>query len=194
MRFARPLLALVATTLVATACGEGGGGAGPASTTILPSPKARNAAAAPLLPTDRYALPALDPQGFDQLLSQLRGTPVIVNVWASWCGPCRVEAPHLARVAHRYGDHIQFLGIDLQDQRDPARTFIRDAGWPYPSVFDASGAIRNSLGFFGQPVTIFLDRDGNRAALTEAGNRVTAWSGPVPQAVLDRMARRLVGS
>lgn len=123
-------------------------------------PPARNAATAPLLPTTTDALPDIDPAGFQTLLGQLRGTPVIVNVWGSWCAPCRDEGPELREAAARYGDRIQFLGVDILDERSSAAGFIAEMGWTYPSVFDPPGAVRDSLGFTGQPVTLFYDAGG----------------------------------
>jgi cytochrome c biogenesis protein CcmG/thiol:disulfide interchange protein DsbE len=128
-----------------------------------PSP-ARNAVAAPLLPATTSALPSFDPARYEELLGQLQGTPAVVNIWASWCGPCRTEAPILARAASRFGDRVQFLGIDILDERGSARQFIERYGWTYPSLFDQFGSIRDHLGFPGQPDTIFYGRDGDIVA------------------------------
>jgi cytochrome c biogenesis protein CcmG, thiol:disulfide interchange protein DsbE len=121
---------------------------------------ARNAASAALLPETTSALPSFDAAAYEELLGQLKGTPAVVNIWASWCGPCRAEAPVLARAARDYGDRVQFLGVDIQDERGSARQFIAQYGWTYPSVFDLTGSIRDHLGFPGQPDTIFYGRDG----------------------------------
>ena len=157
--------AVTAFALLAAACSSGAGGP-VAAGSPFPSPSALNAARAPLLPTDRFALPTFDYSTFTTLLSQLKGTPVVVNIWASWCGPCRIEGPHLAAAAHRYGQQVQFLGVDILDQRGPAQSFIREFGWPYPSLFDPTGDIRDHLGFVGVPVTVFFDRQGHRVAVS----------------------------
>lgn len=128
-----------------------------------------------LLPSSPTALPQFDPARFHELLAQLRGKPVLVNVWASWCGPCIVEAPGLARAARDYRGRVQFLGVDVLDQRGAAQAFIRKYGWTYPSVFDPAGAIRNDLGFVGQPVTVVLD---------SSGKRVYTWSGALSESRL----------
>jgi thiol-disulfide isomerase/thioredoxin len=133
---------------------------------------AQNATVAPLLPTQAPGLANSDPDRFRELLAQLRGTPVIVNIWASWCGPCREEAPLLAAAARRDGDRIQFLGIDILDSKDAAARFAQEFRIPYPSLFDETGAIRSSLGFLGQPVTVFYDA---------AGTKVQTHSGPLDQ-------------
>lgn len=139
-------VALVAVALVAAACAddpslEGGG------TTLS-------------LPQSPTALPDTDLGSYSALLESLRGTPVVVNVWASWCGPCRLEAPALAEVATAYDGRVQFVGLDVLDTRPDARAFIQEFAWPYPSLFDRTGAIRDHLGFIGQPVTIFYDAEG----------------------------------
>jgi thiol-disulfide isomerase/thioredoxin len=152
MRFRRAIVLLLAlVTLVAAGCGgqDGpvGGGDGDQASAIA-------------MPEDPTALPAADVATYEALLEDLRGTPLVVNVWASWCGPCREEAPALAEVATEYGDRVRFLGLDVLDARPDAETFITEFGWPYPSLFDQTGAIRDSLGLVGQPVTLFYDAEG----------------------------------
>ncbi len=140
-------------------------------------PIARNATSAALLPSHVAELPTFDVQTYQQLLTQLRGTPVVVNVWAAWCGPCKAEAPLLHTASQTYGDRVQFLGVDILDSRDGARAFIAEHDLAYPSIFDPSGAIRDWLGVIGQPVTVFYDADGNL---------VSSWDGQLSQKALDR--------
>src|SRR5919106_821023 len=90
-----------------------------------------------------------------------RGTRVVVNIWGSWCPPCRAEAPALAKVAREFEGRVQFLGVDILDVRESAREFILEFDWPYPSVFDENARIRDGLGYVGQPVTVVYDRDGD---------------------------------
>ena len=132
---------------------------------------------APLLPTHVAELPSFDVQTYQELLTQLRGTPVVVNVWAAWCGPCQAEAPLLHAASQTYGDRVQFLGVDILDSRDGARGFIEEHGLTYPSVFDPAGAIRDSFGMIGQPVTVFYDADGNVTS---------TWEGQLTQTALDQ--------
>jgi len=133
-------------------------------------PPAVNAAEAPLLPIAVAALPPFDPQTYRQLLGQLRGTPVVVNIWGSWCGPCRAEAPILRGAAAQYGSRVQFLGVDVQEpSQKGGATFIVGAGWTYPSVFDPRGdAIQTSLGLIGTPDTLFYSASGD-LVLTNPG-------------------------
>jgi thiol-disulfide isomerase/thioredoxin len=114
----------------------------------------------PLLPRDRLELPEFDLAEFRALLDELRGAPVVVNIWGSWCPPCIVEAPDLAQVSAEFQGRAQFVGVDILDQRQAAREFIRRFDWQYPSVFDPTGAIRDGLGYVGQPVTLIYDADG----------------------------------
>lgn len=122
------------------------------------------------LPKSPTALPRFSPAQFKALLASLKGKPLVVNIWASWCGPCNAEAPGLAAVAREFQGKVQFLGVDILDHLEPARAFVRKYGWPYPSVFDPTGAIRDDLGFVGQPITILYDA---------SGKEVTSWTGPV---------------
>ena len=86
----------------------------------------------------------------------------MVNVWAAWCDPCKAEAPLLHDASQTYGDRVQFLGVDILDSLDGARGFIAEHGLTYPSIFDPAGAIRDSLGMIGQPVTVFYDAERER--------------------------------
>ena len=98
------------------------------------------------------------------MITGLRGRPVIVNLWASWCGPCRVEAPVLERAARYYGDRAVFIGVDAQDQIQPARSFIAAHGVTYPNVVDAGGTITQALGMRGFPTTYVFDGSGRLTA------------------------------
>ena len=145
-------LALACWALLAAACGS-------------------NAQSRPArLPNDPTALPEFTLADYRHALGELRGTPVVVNVWASWCGPCREEAPLLAAAHRTYGDRVRFIGVDILDQRGSARDFMSEFGWTYPSVYDPAGAIRDGLGLLGQPVTLFYDA---------SGELVDTWTGPL---------------
>jgi thiol-disulfide isomerase/thioredoxin len=137
-----------------------------------------------LLP-GRLELPELGFPEFQALLQELRGQPVVVNIWGSWCPPCQLEAPDLARVSHDFAGRVQFLGVDILDSRPAAREFILRFGWPYPSVFDPAGEIRGRLGYIGQPVTVIYDRHGEVAF---------EWPGVVTTDLLTREIREVLRS
>lgn len=93
-------------------------------------------------------------------IAALRGHPVVVNAWASWCGPCNAEAPILQRVALRRGKSVAFLGINAKDNRGAARRFLKRYPMTYPSVEDPSGRAYESLRIGYLPSTAFIDRTG----------------------------------
>jgi cytochrome c biogenesis protein CcmG/thiol:disulfide interchange protein DsbE len=175
----RRSLALFAAAVVAVACT----GNAPPDLSGRSSSPAINAAEVPLLPIAVDTLPQMDVATFQHLMQQLRGTPVVLNVWASWCGPCREELPHLVAAARRYGTRVQFLGIDVKDSPGPAQERIQEFGIPYPSVADPSGAIQTSLQFLGPPDTIFFDARGLAR---------TTISGPIDPAQLQREIRAIL--
>jgi cytochrome c biogenesis protein CcmG/thiol:disulfide interchange protein DsbE len=140
---------------------------------------------ASLLPTTATALPEFTPERFRALLDQLRGRPVLVNFWGSWCGPCYREAPVLATAADTYEGRIQFLGVDISDQRGPAREFIREFGWTFPSVYDPDNEILASLGLLGAPITIVYD---------ESGERVFEWVGEITEDQLNSELDGVLGA
>lgn len=115
------------------------------------------------LPETVAELPAADVEAFRTLLGELRGTPVVVNLWAAWCEPCTREMPRLTAAAAAHTD-VQFLGVDTLDSREDAEAFIAEHEVSFPSLFDPDGAIRTDLGSFGLPVTVFFDADGAQVA------------------------------
>lgn len=94
-------------------------------------------------------------------LSELRGTPVVLNFWASWCVPCRQEAPTLERGWHRGRERgVLYIGLNMQDVRDDARDFIRDFALGFPHVRDPSKDTARDWGVIGIPETFFIGREG----------------------------------
>jgi cytochrome c biogenesis protein CcmG, thiol:disulfide interchange protein DsbE len=98
---------------------------------------------------------------FDQRLEALKGTPVVVNDWASWCGPCRFEFPFLQSQASKHAKDVAFLGVDTDDSDASAKTFLGELPLPYPSYSDPDKSIRQELHGIGYPATVFYDRAGN---------------------------------
>lgn len=103
-------------------------------------------------------------------LSDFEGQVVVVNVWGSWCAPCRAEAPMLAEAARDLADDdVAFLGIDSRDpSRSAAQAFVRRFDLPYPSIYDQQGetllAFRGTLNPNAIPSTVIIDREGRVAA------------------------------
>lgn len=90
-------------------------------------------------------------------LADFKGKPVVINIWASWCAPCREEAPDIKRFVDAHPE-MTMLGIDIQDNAGDARAFYREFGWEHPSIDDPRGVISLSFGLLGLPTTIFLTR------------------------------------
>ena len=155
-----PLLAASTAVLAAAGCGSsasGGGGSHPDYA------KALAGSPPPLAALHRQENQLLGGGrgAFEGRLAQLRGYPVVVNVWASWCGPCRFEFPTLQKLAARYGKKVAFLGIDSEDSNDAAETFLSEDPVPYPSYTDPGKKLAESLGVHvGFPDTAFYDKSG----------------------------------
>jgi cytochrome c biogenesis protein CcmG/thiol:disulfide interchange protein DsbE len=93
-------------------------------------------------------------------LAELRGRPVVLNFWASWCGPCEEEAPDFAASAREHRGDVVFLGVDVEDLTSDARVFLREHAVPYPSVRDGSHETYDDFGLTGVPETFYLDAEG----------------------------------
>lgn len=117
-----------------------------------PSGQARDLPAAQLEPTSAG--------DFGGILLGLRGTPIVVNVWASWCPPCRAEMPLLNRAAEDFAGRVVFIGVASKDSPAAAGAFLEEVGVTYVNVFDASGDIRSDLGLAGFPTTYLFDAEG----------------------------------
>jgi cytochrome c biogenesis protein CcmG, thiol:disulfide interchange protein DsbE len=126
----------------------------------LPACAGGSAAAPPTMPTSVSELPTMDAATFSQLIANQHGTPVLVNIWASWCTPCQEETPDLVRAHTMWGNRVRFIGVDAQDNRSGAIQFLGDYGVTYPSVFDPGNDIPVSYGLFSPPATLFFDADG----------------------------------
>lgn len=119
-------------------------------------PRADRRAAAP-----DFELPLFD--GGRVRLADLRGNSVVLNFWASWCPPCRAEAPTFARVSERFRDRgASFVGVNIQDTEQDARAFLAKFKIGYPNGPDP-GAIATDYGIAAIPTTIFIDAEGRIA-------------------------------
>jgi thiol-disulfide isomerase/thioredoxin len=97
----------------------------------------------------------------------LRGYPIVVNIWGSWCPPCRAEFGLLATAAAEYGKRVAFLGADVNDEASDAKAFLSEHSVSYPS-YQMAAAQTNGIvpqGLLGTPTTIFIDRAGRIAAV-----------------------------
>ena len=87
------------------------------------------------------------------------GRPLVLNLWASWCAPCRVEIPEFSRVAAE-NQQVAFLGVAVEDAPGPAETFAAEVGASYPLGIDDSGSVTDNYPFMGLPVTYLIGADG----------------------------------
>jgi len=102
---------------------------------------------------------------FDARLRALRGHPVVVNVWGSWCAPCRVELPIIQRASLDWGKRVAFLGVDTSDNRHDAAKLLDDIPVTYPSYEDPNGKIFTRYGLRGAPSTVYYDAAGKQTYL-----------------------------
>jgi cytochrome c biogenesis protein CcmG, thiol:disulfide interchange protein DsbE len=160
IRFTIGLAALLAAAS-ASGCGAGSGGdyGGPHPDYA----KALAGSPPPLAALHRQANELL-PGGaaaFEKRRAALRGYPVVVNIWASWCVPCRQEFPVLQQLSARYGKKVAFVGINAEDSEDAAATFLQEEPVPYPSYTDPDKDVLDSLNAYGGlPDTAYYDRSG----------------------------------
>ncbi len=144
---------------------------------------------APPVPEDRLApsftMPRLGGTGAVSL-DDLSGHPVVLSFWASWCPPCREEAPFLTTAWNTYrAAGVRFLGVDHRDARTAGLSFTRRMASPYPSVFDPGGELAGRYGLLGIPTTLVIRADGRIAY------RIT---GRVDATNLSSALKRLLGS
>ena len=164
------LASLLAATALAGASGCGGGDPKSAATTA--DFRALTRAPGTLGELYREGARIVDggPSAFRRRVGGLRGHPVIVNKWASWCAPCRREFPFFQQQARKQGSQIAFLGVDGEDSKSAARHFLKRFPVPYPSFFDTHGEI--AAVFRGDrvfPTTAYYDREGQLVYTKQGG-------------------------
>ncbi|HEX8410679.1 MAG TPA: redoxin family protein [Thermoanaerobaculia bacterium] len=93
-------------------------------------------------------------------ITQYRGKPLVVNFWATWCGPCWEEHPVLVANARMYASNVNFLGVVFQDKEDKILSFLQQRGSGYPTVVDDAGKTAIAYGVGGVPETYFIDAQG----------------------------------
>ena len=97
-------------------------------------------------------------------LTQLRGKPVVLNFWATWCGPCYEEHPLLVQNATAMGNQVQFIGVVYEDTEQKIMKFLNERGHSYPTLVDEEGKTAIAYGVGGVPETFFLDASGKIVA------------------------------
>ncbi len=154
---------LVAAAIVAVAAGGGSGGSSQAAAPLKLSAKQRGSLPKPIAKNLAQANQVIDTP-LSEELSSLRGVPVVVNQWASWCPNCKFEFPFFQREAKRFEKKVAFLGLDSQDNQGDAEGFLKQYPVIYPSVFDPSASEAASIGAGNSwPTTVFVDPNGQVA-------------------------------
>ena len=118
-------------------------------------------------------------------LDGLRGRPVVLNFWATWCIPCLEEHGALLQVASRLGSEVQFLGVVYEDDKAAVQSFLQDRGKAYPSVMDDGGRTAIAYGVYGVPETYFIDAGG-----TIVAKQVGPLDGPMIDAYIQKARGR----
>lgn len=117
--------------------------------------------ASPLIgkPAPDFSLPVLDSTQ-EQRLSDLKGSPVVLNFWATWCVPCRQEHANLQAASQKWGKQVQFLGVVYQDEPAKIRDWLNRYGSGYPTLIDVGSKAAIGFGVYGVPETYFIDAAG----------------------------------
>jgi len=125
--------------------------------------------------------------GPSRLLSDFRGTPLIINIWASWCGPCRAEMGSLERLSRTHGTgRFVVIGISTDDYPENARSFLRQSGTTFSHYIDTQLLLENMLGANRIPLTLLVDASGRVQAKHYGAKE---WDGPEALAEIGRAFR-----
>jgi thiol-disulfide isomerase/thioredoxin len=162
---------VVAAAVVALAALAGAGGRGLAPEAGTGQVESVGSAVAVIPEADRRPLPAFSAATLDGAridLASLRGRPLVLNFWASWCGPCRAEQAGLELAAKDLaGQDVRVVGVNIRDDQGAARSYLKEFGVGYPSLFDRPAVLPARLGDLGPqapPYTLVVGADGRVAA------------------------------
>ena len=129
-----------------------------------------------------------DADGNEVKLSDFRGKGVVLNFWASWCGPCKSEMPHFQEAYEQYGEEVQFLMVNMStafgDSRSDAEQVLTDGGYTFPVYYDTNAECAYGYGVTGIPMTFFIDKNGNL---------VSGKTGMISMADLERRIQTILG-
>lgn len=128
-----------------------------------------------------------DAEGNEVMLSDFRGKGVVLNFWASWCGPCKSEMPHFQAAYEEYSEELHFLMVNMSDAfgdpRGDAEELLTDGGYSFPVYYDTKAECAYKYGVTGIPMTFFIDAEGNI---------VSAKTGMISEADLERRIQTIV--
>jgi len=116
-------------------------------------------------------------------IAQFRGKPLVINFWATWCGPCWEEHPILVQNARLLQPNVQFLGVVFQDTEEKIQGFLQQRGTAYPTVVDDRGKTAIAYGVGGVPETFFLDANGKIVA---------KYSGPMDAGIIQENLQKVM--
>jgi cytochrome c biogenesis protein CcmG/thiol:disulfide interchange protein DsbE len=177
-RLAAILAGLVLVALLVVGLTQAGGGDSGASAghrfDLAKAQRELAGAPAPLAGLHAQSARLLDggKAAFRRRLAELKGYPVVVNKWASWCAPCRTEFPIFQSEATAKGKRVAFVGVNAGDSRDPARRYLRATPLPFPSYVDPHEAIAKSIRApANYPITVFFDKRGKQVYIHQGGYR-----------------------
>ena len=121
--------------------------------------------------TKAFDFTVYDEEGNAVKLSDFEGKPVVLNFWASWCGPCKSEMPDFEEAYGEYGEEIQFLMVNMtdgyQETIESAKKLITDSGYTFPVYYDTDLEAAKAYSVYSIPVTYFIDKDGYMTAYAQ---------------------------
>lgn len=161
------MVAVMAVAALTAACGGSGsaGGTGPADLPMASIRGIDNTGRGLEIGQMAPDFEMQYPDGRKVKLSDLKGQPVIVNFWATWCAPCEAELPEFVQAYERHkADGLEIIGINAQETGEDANTFVEKYGLSYPVTLDSRGEVMDLYAVRGLPTTLFIDAEGRVAA------------------------------